>query len=218
MRLAVALFALLAGCSKPNPEVCCLDESDCSSIGVTDGTRPCDTGLACVNHACVAPSCSTDGCGAEAPVCETTTDVCIGCSDESDCARFPDTGLCDTDSGACVECLGDSDCGADKPVCDSGACRICQADSECASGACGEDGTCVAEANIVYLDPGGADSGTCARSSALQGAAASGSDQTSLARNHVVMAPGTYTTTQQVLIRCQRDVCVRRCLSTEDER
>jgi len=131
----VSVLALLVACSKPNPEVCCLSTEDCASIGVDDGTRACNTGLACVDHACVVPSCSTDGCGPEAPVCEITTDVCGACVDSSSCARFPDTSLCDPDSGACVECVTDVDCTTDRPVCDAGACRSCQLDSECASGA-----------------------------------------------------------------------------------
>ncbi len=75
------------GCTKPNPGVCCLDSADCASIGVNDPARPCSDGLACVNNACVVPSCSTDGCSAEAPVCDITTDVCTGCTGAMDCSE-----------------------------------------------------------------------------------------------------------------------------------
>jgi hypothetical protein len=188
---AALLLVLMLGCTKPNPAVCCVTEEDCTSIGVTGELRECDPGLACVDHACVVPSCSTDGCGAGAPVCDITTDVCVGCTDSSECTRFADTDVCDPASGACVECVTNAECAADAPVCDAGICRVCRVDSECQSGACGDDGTCVDEVNVVYLDPEGTDTGTCSRSvpcSTINFALS----QTSPSRAHIVMAMGSY--------------------------
>lgn len=189
--VAVPLI-LLAACTKPNPEVCCLDPDDCALIGVTDAERTCAEGLACVGHACVVPSCSSDGCSAEAPVCDITLDVCIGCTGPNDCDQF-DTKVCDTESGSCVQCVEDLDCElATAPVCDGNACRGCRLDSECASGACGDDGACVAEADALYVSPTGTDVGTCARSTPcfqLQFALS----KSSATRNHIVMANGIYT-------------------------
>jgi hypothetical protein len=180
----------LAACTKPNPEVCCLDAADCASIGVSDPERTCAEGLACVNNACVVPSCSTDGCSAEAPVCDIGLDVCTGCTVPTDCDQF-DTKVCDIDSGACVGCLEDLDCAASAPVCDARACRGCRLDSECLSGACGDDGSCVLEQSVVYLAPTGSDSGTCSREMPCN-TIKFGLSQTSVSRNHIVLNNGSY--------------------------
>lgn len=191
MRLWCWCVVALAACTKPNPEVCCLDAADCASIGVSDPERTCAEGLACVNNACVVASCSTDGCTAQAPVCDITLDVCTGCTGSADCDQF-DTKVCDTGNGACVECLEASDCSAAAPVCDAKACRGCRLDSECASGACGDDGACLEEEDAVYVSPTGADTGTCTKGSPcflLQFALS----KTTASRSHIVMANGTYS-------------------------
>jgi hypothetical protein len=191
-RLAVlaALISLAAACTKPNRDACCTSTDDCKAFGL-DSVQPCDNGLTCVGHQCVAPQCSTQGCGATAPVCDTTTDTCAGCDDAADCSRFAGTDVCDTATGACVECVGPSDCSSDKPICETSVCRGCKLDSECASGACGDDGACVPEASIVYMSPASANTGTCTRSapcSGLQYAVRA----TTTARQHIVMQTGSY--------------------------
>jgi len=105
--------------------------------------------------------------------------------------RFPATDVCDMASGACVDCVTAMDCDAARPVCDAMACRTCRLDSECPSGACADDGTCVAEANVVYLSPTGTDRLPCSKaqpclrlSFALQ--------EVTNGRNHIVFALGTY--------------------------
>src|SRR5690606_37567899 len=163
MKLYWLLGVAVVACARPNPAVCCLDPADCEANGFHE-VRSCAAGLACVDHQCVVPSCSTEGCEATAPVFNITTDVCEGCSESSQCTRFADTDVCDTASGACVDCVTAADCGADKPVCEANACRACKLDSDCPSGACGDDGACVAESAIVYMDPVGADVGDCFRS------------------------------------------------------
>lgn len=188
--VAVPLI-LLAACTKPNPEVCCLDPDDCALIGVTDAERTCAEGLACVGHACVVPSCSSDGCSAEAPVCDITLDVCTGCTGPNDCDQF-DTKVCDTESGSCVQCVEDLDCElATAPVCDGNACRGCRLDSECASGACGDDGACLPPTAAVYVAPTGVDSGSCPAETPCASIAFALS-RTSPTREHIVLAPGTY--------------------------
>jgi len=188
--LALAAAAVTA-CTKPNPAFCCLTPEDCAAAGVTDELRPCAVGQACIDFSCTAASCSTDGCAATAPVCEVTTDVCVGCTDSSECARFPDSDVCDTTTGSCVECVMDIECEADRPVCDAGSCRTCKLDSECPSRACADDGTCVDEAAIVYIAPNGVDAGTCPRSAPCKGLQFTLS-QTDATRNHMVLAAGTY--------------------------
>ena len=184
------VLLVVVGCTKPNPAVCCLDPDDCASIGVSDPERTCAEGLACVNNACVVPSCSTDGCSAQAPVCDITLDVCTACTGSEDCDQF-EAKVCDTETGACVGCVEASDCDASTPVCDAQACRECRLDSECPSGACGADGACVLETDIVYVAPTGSDTGICDRPNPcfqLQFALS----QTSATRSHIVMANGSY--------------------------
>ena len=187
------LFVLLVavGCTKPNPATCCLDSADCASAGF-DGVRECAPGLACVNHECEVPKCSTTGCGAEQPVCNITTDVCEGCASSDDCDRFTSSPTCNTTTGACVECVASTDCTAPtKAICDNQVCRGCVDDMECTSGACGDDGACVEESGIVYLDPGGMDQGTCSKAAPCRTLAYS-VGKTSAARSHIVMAKGGY--------------------------
>lgn len=191
-RLLLIAVALATACSTtPTPGVCCIGAAECSRLGLTEDRR-CPAGQACVELQCVLPSCATQGCTAEAPVCDVTTDVCTGCADASDCSRFGDRNVCDPQTGSCVECLVSTDCTvAVEPVCDAGACRGCRLDAECPSGACGEDGACVPEAGIVYLHPNGVDQGMCRRDlpcKRLQ----FGATRTSLSRGHIVMLPGLY--------------------------
>jgi hypothetical protein len=188
--LALCLFA----CTKPVKGVCCLDAADCKAAGIPE-VRECEPGQACVENQCVVPSCSMTGCMAAMPVCDITTDVCIGCTDASQCSRFFGTNVCDTASGACVECVVAGDCPADRPICDTRSCRTCKLDSECASGACGDDGACVAEGAVVYMAPDGTDAGTCARTGPCRsfGYAVK---QTSATRPHIVLNPGGYVGAQ----------------------
>lgn len=190
LSLAVALAVNLAACTRPNPATCCLDQADCTANGFNE-IRECAPGLACVNHECEVPKCSTTGCSADVPVCNITTDVCEGCTASGECSRFASSPVCDPGTGQCVQCVGGSDCSGTTPICDNQTCRGCRIDAECASGACGDDGACVAVTAILYLDPGGVDAGPCTPSApcrTLTGAVA----KSTAARNHIVLAPGAY--------------------------
>lgn len=191
MKVYWLLVLGIVGCTKRNPAVCCLDQADCDEAGLS-GIRECATGLACVEHECVVPSCAMAGCEATAPVCNINIDVCEGCSDSSQCANFGAANVCKTETGACVECITAADCDASKPVCDADVCRGCKLDAECPSGACGDDGACVAEDAIVYLAPNGTDTGTCTRAAACR-SITFGVSRTTALRNHVVMAQGGYS-------------------------
>lgn len=189
--LAIALAANLTACTKPNPATCCLDQANCSANGFNE-IRECAPGLACVNNECEIPKCSTTGCGATAPVCNITTDVCEGCGTSADCERFTSGPACDIASGACVECVTFADCPTStKAICDMNVCRGCRVDADCDTSACGDDGACVAESSIVYLSVGGANTGTCTRTAPC-GSISYGVAQTSSARNHIVTAKGGY--------------------------
>lgn len=186
------VVALVAGCTRENAAFCCIDAEDCAKQGVQEGGRLCTDGLSCVDNKCVASTCATSGCASSAPVCEVTTDVCVGCAGSTDCMRFPATNVCDVASGACVECAANGDCDAAKPVCDGAVCRTCKLDSECPSAACADDGTCVPEANVVYLSPTGTDAVPCSKTQPCLRLFFA-QQQVTNGRNHIVFAPGTYT-------------------------
>jgi hypothetical protein len=191
MFVAIALLPAGASCTRANPAFCCSSPDDCTQAGISDDKRDCADGLACVDHSCVVPSCATAGCDSAAPVCDLAADVCAGCTDSAECARFLTSSVCDSASGACVGCVGDTDCGAAEPVCANQTCRACALDSECPSGACADDGTCVPEASVVYLAPQGTDAVPCSRTQPCKGLGFA-VRQTNNARNHIVYAPGNY--------------------------
>ncbi len=193
MKIPLFCALVLAGCTKPNPAVCCLDQADCSEVGL-DEIRTCSAGLACVEHQCEVPSCSTTGCMANAPVCNITTDVCDPCTDSSQCTRFADSPVCESTSGSCVGCVDASDCAGTRPICDMNACRACRADTECPSGACGTDGACVPENDVLYLSATGTNAGTCSRAQPCK-SLAYGVGQAGGSRTHIVLSPGSYSET-----------------------
>ncbi|MGN6106362.1 MAG: hypothetical protein ACTHU0_14740 [Kofleriaceae bacterium] len=189
---ALTALVVAASCTEKNAEFCCDGLEDCARFGIDEPKRGCADGLACVANQCVVASCATMGCAASAPVCDIQTDHCVGCADESDCARFDALNACDTETGACVACLVSADCGVAAPVCDDHACRPCSLDAECASGACADDGRCVAEDQVVYLHPLGQDAPPCSRAEPCK-ELQFGLQQTTSTRNHVVFAQGNYT-------------------------
>lgn len=100
------------------------------------------------------------------------------------------------------------------PVCGSGnTCRPCRGDDECNSGVC-DAGTCVQPVNVIYVAHAGSATGDCTQgapcatlSLALQ--------RVSVARNHVVMEPGTYSAATATTIDANvtihaRDVALER--------
>ncbi len=190
-RIAIAVALLLVACTKHNEEFCCTSAADCSSAGVSEDHRDCNEGLACVDHACAPASCATEGCSMAAPTCDVTVDVCSGCTTSTECTRFPSAQVCDSANGGCVECLTASDCADARPVCDNKACRTCRVDGDCASGACAEDGTCVAQADVVYMAPLGIDALPCSKAQPCKSLAFA-RNQTSATRNHIVLTTGTY--------------------------
>lgn len=191
-KLLFVLTVVLAACStKANPNACCVSPDDCKQAGLST-MKSCDQGLTCVNNQCLQETCSTDGCMASLPVCSVITNVCEGCTDSSQCASYAGTNVCDTSSGACVGCVSGSDCPTDKPVCDMGACRACVIDTDCASGACGDNGQCLADADLIFVNNAtGTDTGQCPRAApcaSLQFAISVASPT----RSHIVLAPGLY--------------------------
>lgn len=151
----------------------------------------------CEGGRCVACAGAAD-CDATAPVCDEETGECVGCRQPSDCADHEGAQACAAD-GICVGCAGPDDCGAAAPVCDEDArtCRACAADAECGAGACDRlDGTCVAEAAVLYVEPGarGLQCTVNLPCGTLADAAAASREDRRLVR----MAAGTYTGTTEL--------------------
>jgi hypothetical protein len=202
-----------AGCTKQNPNVCCISELDCAAVGIPADSS-CQSGFACTNHECIEATCSVDAdctdpaaafcseglcrectaagqCPASAAVCNLTTYGCERCIADTDCSSFAATPHCAA-NGACAECVTSLDCGATEPVCGTdGSCRTCEHDIECASGACDVTGTCVVPSSVIYISPTGIDAGGCVQSQPCltPGFAVA---LVTPARFHIAMAPGMY--------------------------
>lgn len=134
---ALVWMLLLTGCGEVVPNV------------PGDGGPTCTSAAECTDPA--APFCVAGQCQA-------------ACASEADCTD-PASPVCAAD-GACVGCEANDQCAADAPVCDATerACRGCTEDSECDGGLCIEaDGTCVADADAVFVTQMGTDAGACTR-------------------------------------------------------
>lgn len=185
------LFAVIASAcgSRANPDFCCIGTEDCAQFDL-DENRLCGDGLTCVNNDCVRSSCEIQGCPVVQPVCNVVSGMCEGCGDSADCVGT-DTPVCDTGSGFCVGCVTNLDCSGTAPICDATQCRGCTDDVDCESGACGDDGACIPEADIAYVAPTGMDLPPCSREQPcyrVQYAAMT----LGATRRHIVMAPGEY--------------------------
>ena len=173
MRVIAALSIALvsAGCTRPNPGVCCVSPDDCHSIGADENERPCDMGLVCMDHMCTVPP--------------------AGCQLDTDCSGT--TPFCAPDH-SCVGCLQSDQCPTNAPTCDATthACRACAIDDDCSSGVCDlKSGACVAESTILYASPTGSSTATCAKQDTC--AIARAFALVSVSHNTVKLMPGSYT-------------------------
>ncbi len=165
MRIILVLAISLIACTKKNPDLCCVDEADCASVGL-DEVQGCGGGLLCRGNQCIAEVCTSSvECDADAPYCVAEPDgrCQMQCSDSSQCPGFGESAeqvFCE--DGACAECRADvNDCSGARPICETGRCVACTANAQCASGVCIEDGTCADEADVAYVSPTGAATGNC---------------------------------------------------------
>jgi hypothetical protein len=165
---AAALLAIAVGCTRPNPDFCCVTADTCAAAGLTDELRPCGVGQACRAYECVAAECATsaDCASPDAPTCQNG--LCVaGCTIDDDCTGVAGRLHCDAGDATCVGCTSSAQCPADQSVCDADtrACRGCTSDDECSSGVCIEaSGACAAEDAIIYVMEAGTDAGTCPKS------------------------------------------------------
>ncbi|HWO21989.1 MAG TPA: choice-of-anchor Q domain-containing protein [Kofleriaceae bacterium] len=169
---AAALLSVAAGCTRRDPDFCCVTADTCAAAGLTDELRPCEIGQACNAYACVAAECATsaDCASPEAPRC--LDGLCVaGCTIDDDCAGVAGRPRCDVRVATCVGCTAGDQCPAERSICDveARACRGCTADDECASGVCIEaTGACAAEDAIIYVMESGTDAGTCPKAAPCQ--------------------------------------------------
>lgn len=162
LRMSILVcLAALAGCGFPKPADVpeCKAASDCESPD--------------------APFCAAGSCVA-------------ACQASTDCQGLAGTPFCQPSSGRCVACLDASVCSPDKPVCDAtaGACRGCARDEECPGGICVEvDGTCVADADVIFVAGFGVNSGSCTKDAPCS--LSFGVSQVTANRNHIKILNGT---------------------------
>ncbi len=163
-------------------------------------TSACDGPEDCTNQErpfCLDGMCvqCTEGseCAADAPVCDDGTHLCGACTMDGDCDGRAEA-RCFTDDGVCVACLEATDCPLmEAPVCDDTdhACRGCIADAECASDVCNlATGECVAEADVIYLEPGG--TGATCTSVAPCGTFAAGLALVTATKKTIKVGAGSY--------------------------
>ena len=188
MWLAVVSVALL-GCTKANPNLCCIDQADCAAHGLETG-RTCAQGEVCRQNACVVESCTvTADCDAQAPYCATDEGTCLEtCTGDGQCPGLGEAGdarFCL--NGNCAACRASTDCPQERPVCDGGSCGYCKENSECAIGVCGTDGSCASASSIAFVAPSGSSATACEQLApcSLVSGVASG-------RPYVLLAPGNY--------------------------
>ncbi len=189
-RLLLIVVVISACGTKPNTDVCCIGAADCGQFDLEED-RPCADGLTCVNNDCVATSCETEGCPLEQPVCNVVSEQCEGCAGPDDCMEDAATPVCNVESGVCVGCVANGDCNGTTPICDDTQCRGCTDDVDCESGACGDDGACVAEADIAYVSRTGVDVSPCSKEAPCARIQFAGQQLTG-SRRHIVMFPGDY--------------------------
>ena len=191
----LALILLFAGCSQPPVEFTPADMAPTQDMSVeADMQRdmsepvdmpdmpdmakdmakvPCDGACegdtpVCDETSNTCVGCLDDtSCGGETPACDTTTNTCVGCIDESHCDG--ETPVCNTDTNSCVGCLGDEQCSGDTPVCDVSktTCVGCTENATCTdvnASLCGAGQTCGAcemDADCAHLGLNRCVAGVC---------------------------------------------------------
>ena len=195
MRVIAVLWvvAIVAACTKRNPEACCVDATDCAAVGLPEGSG-CEDGLSCRENRCVELACSTSAqCDLLAPYCVGAADgTCEPTCDADDqCPGFgQSTAEQFCEMGSCVMCrTAMNDCALETPICDTGACRRCESHAECGSGVCASDGSCALESDIAYVMPLGSPASGCTRADPCT---ISRALQIAIGRPYVHLAAGSY--------------------------
>ncbi|MFO0577656.1 MAG: putative metal-binding motif-containing protein [Polyangia bacterium] len=124
-----------AGFGKPS---CCAGINMCLDLNTNFDhcgtcTNVCDPKLA---NKCVVGSCqcgTNPACAGASPLCNTTTEQCVQCLADGDCAGITGKPRC-KGQNSCVQCLADGDCMGATPGCDTGtnSCVECTTNAHCA--------------------------------------------------------------------------------------
>ena len=213
LRIIIVLMALVA-CTKPNPNRCCSEESDCAAKGIPAGSA-CDEGFVCRGNLCISHPCeASSDCDLDAPYCIAPPDGRCQqqCTEDNQCpgsAQLADQRFCE--AGACVECRdATTDCSMASPVCVGGTCVACSQHDQCAGGICADDGSCATETEIAYVDGTGSATSECTLASPCTTIERALSMLP--ARPYVLIAPGTYSRSTPLVMEGRR-VLVGRGLS-----
>ena len=116
-------FCEAADCTGATP-VCGVDGA-CVAC-TEDGECPAATPACLASGECGQCSATnTTACSEPADMCDTTTNTCVGCVTDEDCA-YTTTPICDDATKLCRGCTSDADCTAAAPACQpSGLCGEC---------------------------------------------------------------------------------------------
>ncbi len=195
--LLLSLFlAVVVGCTKPNPNRCCIDEADCAAAGLPVGMT-CNEGRVCRGNVCIEESCETaNECDLAAPYCVMPPGGACSdrCTEDSQCpgkGQPTEAQFCVSDE--CVECRAANDCSGATPVCKGGLCMSCAEHDQCASGVCKDGGQCAAETEIAYVNAIGLPTSDCTAASPCSTIERALAFATT--RPYVVVNPGTYNRT-----------------------
>lgn len=100
--------------------------------GTTGGSSGGSTGTS--GSVCGGVSC--------AGVCDTQTNTCVECVQDTDCADRAATPVCNTTTHTCVQCNDASDCPFDAPGCSAGVCGHCSGNGDCSANQTCVQGLC----------------------------------------------------------------------------
>lgn len=111
----------------------CTENSQCQAP--FGQARVCDTTTnQCVQ--CVTNTdCAAGGDAGRPTLCTAQHTCTLGCNADDDCAQNPTRRHCDTATSLCVQCASSADCGQQAPYCftDTGSCVACLTDANCAN-------------------------------------------------------------------------------------
>jgi hypothetical protein len=160
--VVVGLFVVSAGaCSKKrNPDKCCVDEADCASIGLPNGST-CGEHELCRGNECIELTCTASSeCDPTAPFCMDGSCASQCVSDDA-CPGFGQQGTSVCVDGDCVECREEKDC-QNHAACVGNRCIACATDDECESGVC-ITGACGDASTVAFTNPAGSGTSDCTK-------------------------------------------------------
>lgn len=120
------------------PGVQCKGDNKCGPCP-TPGSHVCK-GLT-TSRTCTATGYDDKSCSDSAPICNSKSGLCAGCTNDPDCLAVSSSlPHCQASSGTCVQCTSSSHCSGSTPNCNiaTGTCELCEHQADGTS--CGTDG------------------------------------------------------------------------------